>query len=1565
MSSSSTTMLAHSSSDGLVVDVDRWTLAMDECFAGSTASSQEVPPLCGDPLPEDFALGVIVGKSGSGRTRLMKHVRQLFEEKRKASGATPMATAAGPPSCSGFPHSCSSSSSTTGKQEQRHDGSVVSDPDFLQRGPPDSVREDMAVRLSCDCYCSSTGALLAKEGSLGRMVIIGKDNRTPESATVELFEPLTSLPPRSSPTKVKQENPDGGKEAETRDAKAKKLVDLPLCKLRAFTGLDALQNVGLNKIPTWMRKAYQLSNGERSRFELAKMLRSDVDIDDFASVVDKYNAWSMSFSLSRCMQKHNVRRVLVTISNPACLRYLQPDFAIKARSGQVIANPVEKKDRKLTYEWSTPGCQGWQPRDESKGHQASWIGEIDDVEDLTSEASAVKLPPGRELVDHRRGKVSSENVTRKKVLTSSVPFCPATAEAANAFELPRDAKQSDWFTTRQTIHLPQSSHEVWNHGHGDLSVISVVGPSGSGKTSSLSEFCRNRKKIDVGFSEADKLSRSRAVISVLGDIVAGDSPHVDARNIVGGLLNLVQRSLLLRSSALLLPYACLSTSEQDRVELAALILQGLRFHVENKAKDREGEGKAATVLIDEFTSHLERKTAEAACLRLGKYLRTDRWWSSLFPPAVCSSSSRSSAGGLPIEKGHTASPQRIAATPFSDSTGSTFGRSSAKKDQPVTVGHVRFVFAGVFEDTLRWLRPDVCLHTRTGNVSVLTDAEEQKLTSELAEIGAKLAVRRSSQLQKLRPTKKKKLPTAGLAVSGTGQRASSAMQGCSPPANIALEESLQSVQQAGVSQVTVYQSSYGGSFPTGGSTSDVETLDQFDQGIRASSSSCSTSAVGFTKRNHTTALPGCSSNFGSSRLYSTSAEAATDAKKLEDERKDIIKELKPRPLRLSLKRVKDYHTARHVWDLHFEPHHYLDGKLAKNSHSFLLRLYDYEKKADIPVGLIATQVQPGIGMGSISFREHRLVVLPEFQGLGIGVRVSDTLAQCHIDAGLCYTGITAHPRLGGYRDSKDVWAAKDGNGERHEPCFTKEKEKSRKEKKKEKLEYKEAHNGKSPPRKKTQKRSREEIAAEKAQFRLTFRHLFLGRDQSGNLLDGNRDLQRISAEACKAAIAKKKEEEETQAKRNKHQKKELVCTSRQLQLPITDFLSRGGGAVASSAQQLVSGVNVNRDPIACPQSGSSSSAAGASTSAMPPVPSLIERDHSGVSRGTSGTVELTADPPAGIKRGRQALNLSDKDAAALWSRVCTLKAHDQGDALQIGGVKKCDGAKTTKRFPYTRGDAVSRAAAEARFEKFRALVEGSAEAVADIKEGRGTRDTSDESAAASWSLVTSRTIHDRGSYLQIAGIKKCDGRGTTKNFGYTPGDAPSRAVAMARAEKFQTLVAKGNASGSSSSASGLILGGAAATSSRSLASSSSSASSSNPPQQRAEPPLIGQSRSTFEHQEELVASTSYNNAALRSAASPQGRGQESQLMQQMGDCNLDDDESDDAPLLKRRKVSDMDQRAEDQGALQLGTGLSVAEAALGVEHRGTAVAGQPQSDDDEPVIVITSSSEDSSLQILS
>ena len=104
-----------------------------------------------------------------------------------------------------------------------------------------------------------------------------------------------------------------------------------------------------------------------------------------------------------------------------------------------------------------------------------------------------------------------------------------------------------------------------------------------------------------------------------------------------------------------------------------------------------------------------------------------------------------------------------------------------------------------------------------------------------------------------------------------------------------------------------------------------------------------------------------------------------------------------------------------TWDV-FAPHHYLADTLNGAAQCYLATI------DDAMFGFTAVLPFPNGNLRS-AYREHRTVVLPDFQGLGLGVRLSDFIAQHYVDNGHRYFSRTAHPRMGSYRDHSPLWRA--------------------------------------------------------------------------------------------------------------------------------------------------------------------------------------------------------------------------------------------------------------------------------------------------------------------------------------------------------------------------------------------------------------------------------------------------------------------------------------------------------------------------------------------------------------
>lgn len=100
-----------------------------------------------------------------------------------------------------------------------------------------------------------------------------------------------------------------------------------------------------------------------------------------------------------------------------------------------------------------------------------------------------------------------------------------------------------------------------------------------------------------------------------------------------------------------------------------------------------------------------------------------------------------------------------------------------------------------------------------------------------------------------------------------------------------------------------------------------------------------------------------------------------------------------------------------LWRL-FAPHHYLNTNELPSARGY------YATWNGVLVGCV--MVMPAIGMRGI-WREARCVVLPDYQGVGIGGRISDAVADLYHAHGLRYVCTAAHPARVSYFNNRPAW----------------------------------------------------------------------------------------------------------------------------------------------------------------------------------------------------------------------------------------------------------------------------------------------------------------------------------------------------------------------------------------------------------------------------------------------------------------------------------------------------------------------------------------------------------------
>lgn len=104
-----------------------------------------------------------------------------------------------------------------------------------------------------------------------------------------------------------------------------------------------------------------------------------------------------------------------------------------------------------------------------------------------------------------------------------------------------------------------------------------------------------------------------------------------------------------------------------------------------------------------------------------------------------------------------------------------------------------------------------------------------------------------------------------------------------------------------------------------------------------------------------------------------------------------------------------------MWDL-FKKHHYLTDVLNKAARCFIVK---WESKI---IAFSSVLPMPN-GNPSLrnAWRGHRLVVLSDYQGLGVGTAVSECVYELFVREGKRVFAKTANRRLGVYRNNSPLW----------------------------------------------------------------------------------------------------------------------------------------------------------------------------------------------------------------------------------------------------------------------------------------------------------------------------------------------------------------------------------------------------------------------------------------------------------------------------------------------------------------------------------------------------------------
>jgi len=114
---------------------------------------------------------------------------------------------------------------------------------------------------------------------------------------------------------------------------------------------ELLGSVGFNSVPYWLKPFNVLSNGEKTRVELARMI-SEKDLvifDEFTSMVDRDVAKSMSNSVQKIFRNKNKKFIGITCHKDVT-EWLLPDW-IYDTDESVFFCPKNKEKRHLNLKY--------------------------------------------------------------------------------------------------------------------------------------------------------------------------------------------------------------------------------------------------------------------------------------------------------------------------------------------------------------------------------------------------------------------------------------------------------------------------------------------------------------------------------------------------------------------------------------------------------------------------------------------------------------------------------------------------------------------------------------------------------------------------------------------------------------------------------------------------------------------------------------------------------------------------------------------------------------------------------------------------------------------------------------------------------------------------------------------------------------------------------------------------------------------------------------------------------------------------------------------------------------
>lgn len=126
----------------------------------------------------------------------------------------------------------------------------------------------------------------------------------------------------------------------------KAIVDAFPENLEAKDIVEALSSVGFSSPPHWLKRFSHLSNGQRFRCELARLMLEDAEmviVDEFTSIVDRDAAKISSAAVAKALRRRGKPRLVALSCHYDVLDWLDPNWVYNLADGQLTRRSLRRR----------------------------------------------------------------------------------------------------------------------------------------------------------------------------------------------------------------------------------------------------------------------------------------------------------------------------------------------------------------------------------------------------------------------------------------------------------------------------------------------------------------------------------------------------------------------------------------------------------------------------------------------------------------------------------------------------------------------------------------------------------------------------------------------------------------------------------------------------------------------------------------------------------------------------------------------------------------------------------------------------------------------------------------------------------------------------------------------------------------------------------------------------------------------------------------------------------------------------------------------------------------------